>query len=153
MKNYILSIVIAAIICSLSSALLNEQKAIGKLVKLLSGILMTVTLLNPLKTVTFKNISIYFDNISNEAQAYANEGKISSQYDTAAIIKERTEAYILEKANAMNLDISLEVHLDENNSIPSSVTISGELAPYEKSVLSDYIKETLGISEEHQQWK
>ena len=152
MKSYILSIVIAAIICSISTSLLDGQKSAGKIARILSGVLMTVVLLTPLKRFSFELIPSYLDDITADAQAYVDEGKLSAQQDTAALIKEHTEAYILDKAKTMCLDISVEVHLDDYNSIPCGVTLSGKLAPYEKSVLCNYIEQTLGITEEYQQW-
>lgn len=153
MKNYILSIVIAAIICSITETLLDNKKSAGKVIKILSGILMTVTLLTPLKTITFARVTDYLDNITTDAQNYVDEGKLSAQYKTATIIKDHTEAYILDKAKTMGLDISVEVQLNDDNSIPCGIILSGNFAPYEKSILSDYIEGTLGIAKEHQQWK
>jgi hypothetical protein len=59
----------------------------------------------------------------------------------------------VDKAKAMGLDILVEVHLDDDNSIPCEVTLSGNLAPFEKSVLCDFIEDNLAITKEHQQWK
>ena len=153
MKSYILSIVIAAIICSISTSLLDRQKSAGKIIRILSGVLMTVVLLTPLKNFSLSVIPSYLDDISADAQSYVDEGKLSAQHHATAIIKERTEAYILDKAKTMGLDIAVEVQLDDNNSIPCGVILSGNYAPFEKGVLCNFIVQTLGITEEYQQWK
>ena len=53
----------------------------------------------------------------------------------------------------MDLDISVEVVLDAaNDQIPSTVAIIGNVTPYAKETLSNYIENTLGIRRENQKW-
>ena len=153
MKEYVLSIIISAIISGIVSSFFDRNKSSGKIMHILTGILMTITVISPLKKITFSEFSNYFDNISATAGIYANEGKSINQENTAAIIKQSTEAYILDKAKNMGLDISVEVELNENNSVPCGIMISGDVAPYERDILCDYIYDTLGITRENQQWK
>ena len=58
----------------------------------------------------------------------------------------------MDKADRMGLEISLEVELDDNNSVPSGACISGDLSPYAKKVLGEYIEDSLGIAKENQKW-
>lgn len=152
MKAYILSIIISAVISGMVSSFLDYKKASGKIIHILTGIFMTITVLSPLKKITFYELTEYFDNISATASIYVNEGKLFKQENTAVIIKQSTEAYILDKAKNMGLDVSVEVELNEDNSVPCGIIISGEAAPYERDVLCDYIYDTLGITRENQQW-
>ena len=114
-----------------------------------------------------RNVSMIQDGIliySNDAtgarykwfdygDVYVSEGKSMAANQVADIIKSQSEAYILDKANRMGLEISVEVELDnDNNSIPSSVCISGNISPYAKKVLSEYITDCLGIAKENQKW-
>lgn len=153
MKEYILSIVIAAIICAISGVLLPENTAVGRISKLLCGILLVVTIVSPLLNVSFQKVSDYISDFTASADIWVEEGNETARTQIDAIIKEKTEAYILDKANQMGLQIAVEVSLDENNhSIPSSVTVSGSISPYTKEVLSDYIATTLDIAKEKQIW-
>ena len=153
MKGYILSIVAAAIVCAAARSLLTEKTAAGQLLRLLTGVLLAVTILKPLTSISFRHIPDYFDGITAEGQAFAQQGESYFQQNLTGIIIQQTEAYILDKANRMGLEISVEVELDnENNSIPCGVCISGNLSPYAKSVLSDYIVDSLGIPKENQRW-
>lgn len=153
MKNYILSIIAAAFVCALAITVTNPKTAVGQIVKLLAGILMTVTIVAPLTDISFQNVTEYFSGLSAEADSFVDEGTNLYKDNVAGIIKSQTEAYILDKAERMGLEIAVEVELDvSNNSIPRAVTVFGALSPYAKETLGDYIADTLGISKENQEW-
>ena len=69
----------------------------------------------------------------------------------ADIIKAETEAYILDKASQLNVELSVEVTIDEEN-IPTAVTLSGEVSPYARRQLQEIIESDLGIAKENQRW-
>ncbi len=153
MKKYIISIIVAGIICAITDLLLDKKTATGKIAKILTGILMCVTILSPLTNISFKYITNYFDSLSVQADNYVEDGMTSAQISICGIIKSQTEAYILDKANLMGLRIAVEVELnDSNNSVPSNVTIQGDISPYAKEILSSYIESNLAIPKENQKW-
>lgn len=152
MKGYILSIVIAAIICSVLGSILDGNKSAGRIIKMLSGILMVFVLLTPFRDISLASIPNQLEDIADDAKGYVEDGKSSAQYDKGIIIKKRTEAYIVDKAKDMGLDILVEVRLDDDNSIPCEVILTGNLAPFEKSLICDFIEDKLSITKEHQQW-
>lgn len=154
MRGYVLSVVAAAVVCAIVRRLVNEKSSTGQITRMLSGILMTVTVISPLAHITFDNITGYLDGISVDAKGYSTEGNTDAQTEINKIIKTRTEAYILDKAASMGLEISVEVELDDSNdSVPCGVTISGAVSPYAKQVMGAYIADNLGISKENQIWK
>ena len=153
-KSYILGIVASAMVCAIAGSLVNDKTSTGKLVKLIANLLMTVTILAPLVNISFQNITNYLDDISIQANQYAENGTQMAQDRAAGIIKSKTEAYILDKANSMGLEIGVEVELDDSsNTLPSGVIISGTLSPYAKQVLGEYMEDMLGIPKENQKWK
>lgn len=153
MKNYILSVVAAAVICVIAGNLISEKTPNGQILKLLCGILMTITALSPLFNIGFDHIENFINTISTDASLYVDNGEMASRNSIAEIIKSQTEAYILDKASAMGLDIAVEVQLDDSkNQIPCGVTVSGAISPFGKARLSDYISQTLGIPEAKQEW-
>lgn len=153
MKGYILSVVAAAIVCAVVRALLTEQSATGKVVRLLSGVLMAVTVISPLAHISFDRVGDYFDSISYQSDTYVAEGEAAAQESLAGVIKDQTESYILDKATRMGLDISVEVELDaSNHSVPSGAIITGEISPYARELMSGFIEDTLGIAKENQKW-
>ena len=134
--------------------MLNNKTAVGRIAQMLCGVLLAITILSPVLDISFRGITDYFDDLSDEAQAFVNEGKIMSQESIDAIIKTRTEAYILDKANRMGLQIAVEVELDAtNHSIPGGVVYTGTVSPYAKEILCGYVEDNLGITRENQKWK
>lgn len=153
MKSYILSIVIAAIICAAAGMLLPPKSTAGQITKLLSGTLLIVTVISPLTNLSFRDVSDYISGLSLAADSFVEDGQSAMQEEVDAIIKAESEAYILDKACKMGLQIDVEVALDENNhSIPGSVIVTGTFSPYSKEKLSGYIADTLGIAKEKQIW-
>ena len=63
------------------------------------------------------------------------------------------EAYILEKANGLGMDIHPEITLSNDNPpVPYAVTIEGMCTPFARKQLSVYLHQNLGLSEEYQTW-
>ena len=153
MKAYILSMIAAAVLSAIVKAFVDNKTATGKLIGLLCGVVLVISIVNPMVNIKFNNLSAYFRSISADAEGYIRDGTDAAEKSVADIIKSRTEAYILDKADQMGLDISVEVELDEDiDSIPCGVTINGIVSPYAKEVISEYMEETLGITRENQKW-
>ena len=108
-KNYILSIVGAAIVCAVAKSLTNEKTTTGQMVKLLCGILLTITIIAPLANISFRNITGYLDSISTSGDMYVENGKTLAQDSMSGIIKEQTEAYILDKAELLGAVLRVNV--------------------------------------------
>ena len=143
----------AAIVAAIVKSIFPENTANGKITGLLCRILVVVTVVMPLRDIRFSSISNYFNSLSEDAALYVSEGKTMAENYALDIIKEQTEAYILDKANRMGLELSVEVELDGNNgNIPCGVVIKGSASPYAKEVLGTYIEDNLGISKENQDW-
>ena len=152
-KSYILGIVIAAIICGIVQGLVDIKTTAGKVVTLLSGLFMAFTVLTPIADISFRDVTAYFDSLSVQADSYAQEGSAAAFDSMRGIIKSRTSAYILDKADSMGLEITVEVGFDGgDDTVPSSVVIGGDVTPYKREVLAIYIENNLGITKEHQQW-
>ena len=153
MKGYIISVVAAAIVCSAARTILSNKTAPGRILRMLCGVVMTVTVLSPLSKLSFDRVSVYFDDISLASSAYVSEGERAAQESISAVIKQQAEAYILDKATRMGLSVSVEVELDDgNNPVPCGVTVNGAMSPYAREQMREYIEDTLGISKENQKW-
>ena len=148
-----MSVVVAAIFCAIVKTLVDSKSGIGRIVQILGGILLAITIISPILNIRFRDIVNHFDDLSADAQSFVTDGKIASQESINVIIKNRTEAYILDKANRMGIQIAVEVELDAtNNSIPCSVVFMGSASPYAKETLCGYVEDNLGITRENQKW-
>ena len=87
----------------------------------------------------------------DDAEDAAAMGENLARDSMADIIKEETEAYILDKAADLHAHLRVEVAVGEDN-LPAAVTISGEAAPYARRQIQAMIANDLGISKENQKW-
>ena len=86
-----------------------------------------------------------------DAEDAAAMGENLARDSMADIIKEETEAYILDKAADLHANLRVEVAVGEDN-LPAAVTISGEASPYARRQIQAMIANDLGISKENQKW-
>lgn len=153
MKSYILSIVAAAVLCGIIRNFLDEKSTAGKILNLLGAILMTITIIVPIKQFSFYEFNDYIGSIKLDGQRYATDGNIQAQESVQRFIKAESEAYILDKAKKLDAEITVEVELNIEDNIPCGVTMTGAVSPYAKEVLSSFVEDSLGIAKEKQIWK
>ena len=87
----------------------------------------------------------------DDAEDAAAMGENLARDSMADIIKEETEAYILDKAADLHENLRVEVAVGEDN-LPAAVTISGGASPYARRQIQAMIANDLGISKENQKW-
>ena len=87
------------------------------------------------------------------ASDYIQSGSTWADSETAAIIKNRSEAYILDKASSAGIRIDVDISVCQQVPFtPETVTIVGNAPPYIKTQLTEIIEKDIGISKEHQIW-
>lgn len=152
-RTYLLQITVAAMFCGIATGVLGKKGMLGTTVKLLAGIFMALAVVAPWVNIRIDSFDSFLNGISLDGSAAVSEGEISATNAMKSIIKERTEAYILDKADTLGADVTADVSLNvEAIPAPTGVRISGKFSPYAKSVLSAYIADDLGISLEDQIW-
>lgn len=151
-RAYLLSVTGAALLCAMANGFLGKKGSAGA-ARLLTGLFLGLTVLKPLGNWNpdfFEDISF---SISDAAQEAVEQGEGLSKKELANIIKEKTSAYILEKAKQYNAELHVVVEVsDDTIPVPVRVRIMGQIGPYAKSQLQTIIQEQLGISKENQQW-
>lgn len=150
LRQYIMSVVAGACLCGLVLGLIPDGK-IKPILKLLCGFFMAVTVLEPVSGLDLDALHSFDDLLTREAAKTAAAGAAYSEKMYRQHIKEETEAYILDKAAAIGAGIDAEVGLDEDG-IPVLVRLSGDISPYDRALLADFISDNLGISKENQVW-
>lgn len=152
-RDYLLRLTAAAVLCGIVTGLLGKKGALGATVKLLTGIFMTFTVISPWTQLRLDDFMGYFDDLSYQAGSAAQEGEIMARDTMADIIKTKSEAYILDKASSYGAELTVEVSLDGSDlPAPSAVRISGRISPYGRKQLETIISEELGIALEDQIW-
>ena len=152
-REYILSIIAAGVICGICVSLIPKNNSAATIIKMLGGIFLAITLVAPLAKVRFEAVGDYWDEVSTDAQAIAQEGSADLQEEMTRVIKQEVESYILDKADSMGLSLQVSVEMDsEDLTMPRQVRLTGTVSPYHQKVLSEYISKELGISEAQQIW-
>ena len=152
-SQYLLSIIASAIICGLVNSLLEKNKTMASISKLLTGLVLLLTMLRPLIHINVTNIFAFSQSMHTDAQEMIENAQSISDTKQSEIIKSKTEQYIIENANALGADITVRVELDNSNhNIPCGVKISGMVSPYVRTKLAQKIVDELGIPREAQTW-
>ena len=151
--QYLLSIITAAIICGLVNSLLEKNKTMASISKLLTGLVLLLTILRPMININVTNIFAFSKSMYSQSQEMIENAKSTSTKQERDLIKSRTEQYIIESAKAFGANISVSVELDSSEyNIPRAVAISGMVSPFVKTQLTHKIEEDLGIPREAQTW-
>lgn len=152
-KEYILSISAAAIICSIITNIVGKKGTNTAVIKLLCGLFVSITIISPWVKLHFSNLTAYMDDMRADSSNAVADGTRLASESTAVIIKERVSAYILDKATSIDLRVKVDVALSTDDPpLPNRITITGSASPYKKKVLQNFIVDNLGIPEENQIW-
>lgn len=153
-SQYFIRLTGSALICASLGILMPAKGTVGNVMKLLRGIFMVLCLIQPLTDLSLDSWQDYWKDFRDEGTYFAAQGETSSRNAMAAIITERTQTYIQDKAASLGADIAAEVFLSADAiPVPCGVTVTGDLSPYAKAELSDYITDELGIPREAQIWQ
>ena len=151
---YILQVTSAALVCGLLRMIVGKSGAVAGTLRMITAVFMLIMLLSPLDTFTLKELPDILDEFSGDADGVVASGEQYRYHEMSSIIKERTEAYIFDKAAAFDAELSVNVGLSGDDvPFPITVTIDGAISPYGKARLSKIIADELGIPMEAQTWK
>lgn len=149
--EYVLSVITAAVIVAILCSFFANKGGTFSVVKVVGGLFLTFVVINPLVKLDFSRIDDYLDRFTLEGMEASSFGENMAREAEGDIIISRVQAYILEKANSFGAQLDVEVVLDQDN-IPVSVKLNGNISPYAKAQIAGMIAEDLGITKEHQLW-
>lgn len=152
LRQYILSVTCITVACSVLQMLLVEGTP-ASLVKMLSGVVISIAVLTPAIKEDIFQWDIRFENITADATAAIIEGQNIASEMVQQRIKERAEEYILTKASDIGADITASLELEtEYPNEPEKVEIRGRVSPYMKQQIIAIISKDLDILEENIIW-
>lgn len=152
-RAYILSVTAAAILCALVCTLAGKGNTLSTLIRLLSGIVLAAVVVSPLVDSSSINLKQFLHQLDLDAADAVNAGITISKEQTSVRIRDSLEAYILDKAEELSADISVELTLAEDTLEPIEVTLEGNISPFAKNELETMIRQDLGIPREAVKWK
>lgn len=152
-KQYILQVTGAALIAGIVAGFISKKSSVGKVIQLMCGIFLLVTLIMPWTRLKVRDFGDFLDSISLQADAVISTGENMAREELSQIIKAKTEAYILDKAAYYGAELAVEVSVEGSElPVPVAVKISGSISPYGKKQMQKIIAEDVGISLEEQIW-
>ena len=152
-REYIISVLSVAILVSIIVRISGGQKTVSGLVRILGSILIVITVISPLLTMKINDTSVFISTLKFDAEDIIANAKNKVTEDTAEIITEKIQSYIMDKASKYGANIIATVKLAEPElQVPDTITIQGQVSAYTKSVLQEIIVNDLGICMENQIW-
>ena len=152
-REYLIGVVVAALLCGIFTSLAGTKGTIGASVKLMASILMLLSVIRPWTNISLNGFLHFGDGFTQEATDYVASGQCMALESYRQSIISQTQAYILDEAKALGCNIQVEVFLTEDNPpVPMRVQVTGEVSPYARRTLTNFIAERLGIGQEDQIW-
>lgn len=150
MGDYVRNITCTALILGALGSLCGTGEGVRKVV---FGLLLGFVVISPLRDLEFGEWMELPGTLYREGEAVRDEAVKQTNADIRAVIKEEVASYILVEAGSLGAEIQVEeIGLDPDTMVPVSVLLSGELSAYDRTLLSSYLSEELGIGKEGQRW-
>ena len=149
LRQWLLGVVSCAFLVSLLDQLTPEG-SVRKLARFSGGLVLILCMLRPLGTAEPWELALDLDGLSADRAALEEQYRDVSGQSLAAVIAERTGAYIEDKADELGLSVRAKVKTEEEDGVPLPVSVT--LYGTENAALADYIERELGIAKEDQLW-
>ncbi len=152
MRQWMIGIFAAALLSAVALAITPKNK---KAVALAGGLIMILAAVKPLAELTYQDIAMQISRYQIKADELRTGIDVGNAEIMALIIQEQTEAYILDKAAELGLEIEVEVTTLEASDgwpYPVKTRISGQLSESDIQRLSRIISDELAIEPDRQEW-
>lgn len=150
MKSWLLGIVLTSLAAGLARQLAPKGKE-QAMVRLAGGLLLALAILRPLAGGSWEGLEVETGGLTLRGEELADAYRKNQQDAFSAIIEEKTEAYIWDKANRLGLVCTVSVAAAPGESgipLPESAVIRG---PY-SGELARWLEGEVGIPAEKQIW-
>ena len=149
-REWLTSLVLVSLLLSVTQSLIPEG-TLRRAASFTGGLILLFALLRPVLGADLRRLELDFGGYQAEIAARQEELTAARAEAMTSIIAERTEAYILDKAGEMGLEVSARVETRagaDGVPVPWSVELTG---PRTES-LASYLETELGIPAERQVW-
>ena len=149
-RAWLTSVVLVSVLLSAAQSLIppgTVRKAAG----FTGGLILLLVLLRPVLGADLEHLELDFDHYQAAVEERQEELADTQTEAMASIIAEQTEAYILDKADALGLELTVRVQTqpgEDGVPCPAAVEVDGPRS----EDLAAYMEQELGIPEERQVW-
>lgn len=152
MRQWMMGIFAAALLTAVAMVITPKNK---KIVALAGGLIMILAAVKPLGELTYQDISAQIAKYQIKADELRSGINVGNAEIMALIIQEQTEAYILDKAAELGLEIEVEVTTQQASDgwpYPTDVKVTGQLSESDIQRLGRIISEDLAVAPDRQEW-
>ena len=152
-REYLLSIVAAALLTTLARSLIPEG-GVRRVASVVCGLLLALCALSPLLQLDIDDAAQSIARIRMENETLRTGVEVKNRELVNQIIKQNTQTYILDKAASMGLALQAAVEMRDDGAYPYPyrVTLTGVCTEAQRLQLTRYIEENLAIPAERQAW-
>lgn len=150
-RRWLLGIVLTSFAVGMAQQIVPKGREQAR-IRLIGGVLLTLSLLRPLGDVFLETPSVSVGSWSQMFETQTESYREEHQKELAAIIAEKLETYIWDKAIESGMDGDVSVYVSVSMAgvpLPDTVTIG---APFDPA-LSIWLEEVVGIPAEKQIWQ
>lgn len=149
---YVLRICCSAVIAGVVTTIGGDGPG-SKTRKMICGLFMAFVVISPLREVKLSDIWKLPEDLYQQGQDIAASAQADTNSAISDVIIQRTRTYILDEASSLNAELQVEdIRLDRETLEPVQVELRGKIAPYQRSLMSGFLADTLGIEKEDQIW-
>ncbi len=152
-KTYLLSVAAVSLLLALIQAILPNGAA-KRTATMAGGLLVILAVLSPLAKLDYDSLARSIARIQIETEALETGVSVGNRELMADIISERCQAYILDKAEEMGVMLQVEITVSQGTGYPypTEAILRGTVTETQRSILTAYIADDLGIPAESQTW-
>lgn len=153
MRAYLLSVCGAALICAIAKRFVENRGSAAGIGKLLIGSFLILTVLKPIPALKLDFLEDFSLHTQEDVIHAVRQGEENTHQALSEIIKHRTAAYVLQKAQELHVNLDIEVVVSNDDiPAPEMIYLSGTVAPFAKRQLQQMMEQDLGIAKECQIW-
>lgn len=151
--TYLLSVAAAALFAALTQSLLPKG-GVRRVAGFVGGLVLILAVVSPLAGLEYADLARSMAQIRIETEQMQTGVHTGNREILSEIIKQRCEAYILEKARNLGLSLEVTVTLEEDGTYPypAGVILKGSFSQTQRAALTAEISQNLAIPARQQEW-
>lgn len=151
--SYLLHAAASCLLVTIVSGFLPKG-AIRKNVQICGSLVVLLAIAAPVLRIQAEDIARGLAALQLQIQDAQLDAKVKNSTYLEERIKQDCEAYVLDKATALELEITVELQLQEQDGCPYPyhILMIGYAEPWQKQALQETLESDLGIPKERQNW-
>lgn len=149
-RGWLEAVVLVSMLLTVAETLVPEGN-IRKIAGFTGGVILMLTLLQPILRTDIGRLRLDFDSYSDAIEERQAELETEENKTLSGLIAEKSEAYISDKAAELGMEVRVTVRTElgeDGVPYPAEAEVTGP----QSEALAAYIEDELGIPQERQVW-